>query len=212
MNYGPILFIGVFLTFASAWLGLVFFPNQQLKDLQPVLVETTNTTLPRPYSGVEMQGRAVYMAEGCVYCHSQQVRGGDYLADTQRGWGRRSVPRDYLYDNPVLMGTMRTGPDLMNIGARQPSADWHYKHLYNPQKTVPGSIMPPYGFLFQKRKLDGEPSADALEFDSSWTVEDGAPEPGYEVVPTDRGKALVAYLRSLDHTYELPDSATGEGQ
>lgn len=211
MNYASTLFIGVFLTFAGAWLGLVFFPNQQLKNLQPYVDETTSQTFPRPYTGVELQGRAVYIAEGCVYCHSQQVRGGDYVADTLRGWGRRSVPRDYIYDNPVLLGTMRTGPDLMNIGARQPSADWHLKHIYNPQKVVPGSIMPPFPFLFEMRKIKGQPSADALEFDADWTIADGAPPAGYEVVPTQRGKALVAYLKSLNHTYELPDTA-GNGQ
>lgn len=211
MNYGPLLFLGAFLTFASAWLGLVFFPAHQLKDLQPVTVEASAETHPRAYSGEELQGRAVYISEGCVYCHSQQSRGGMYLADEQRGWGRRSVPRDYIYDNPVLLGTMRTGPDLVNIGARQPSADWHLKHLYNPQKMVPGSIMAPFGFLFEMRKIEGEPSPDALRFDAGWTADDGAPAAGYEVVPTQRAKALVAYLKSLDHTYELP-AANGAGQ
>jgi cytochrome c oxidase cbb3-type subunit 2 len=203
MNYGPLIFLGAFLAFASAWLGLVFFPVQQFKDLQPQVVAGTTQTHPRPYSGVELRGRRVYQSEGCVYCHSQQVRGGDYVADELRGWGRRSVPQDYIYDNPLLLGTMRTGPDLMNIGARQPSADWHYKHLYNPQKVAPGSVMPPFRFLFQMRRIDGQPSPEALRFDDTWTEADGKPKAGYELVPTEQAQALVAYLKSLDHTYDV---------
>ena len=98
----------------------------------------------------------------------------------------------------ALLGTMRTGPDLTNIGARQPSESWHYAHLYNPQITSEGSIMPPYPYLFQKRKISGSPAADALELPA-----DVAPEPGYEIVPTDRARALVAYLKSLDRTYDV---------
>jgi cytochrome c oxidase cbb3-type subunit 2 len=105
---------------------------------------------------------------------------------------------------------MRTGPDLINIGARQPSADWHLKHLYNPQKVVPGSIMPPFAYLFNMRKIEGQPSPDALSFDETWTQADGKPQPGFEIVPTDQAKSLVAYLKSLDRTYDVaPASAAG---
>ena len=150
------IFIGVFLTFSSAWLGLVFFPYQQLGSIQPQVDEVTGETNPPPYSGLELVGRKVYIDEGCHYCHSQQVRGGYWNADLKRGWGpRRSVPLDYVHDNPALLGTMRTGPDLINIGARQPSAAWHYLHLYNPQITSAGSIMPPHPFLFERRPLGG---------------------------------------------------------
>lgn len=208
MNYGPLIFLGAFLTFASAWIALVFMPNQQLKDIQPQMVEGTTQTNPRPYSGIELIGRQVYQAEGCVYCHTQQVRGGDYLNDIERGWGpRRSVPQDYIYDYPVLLGTMRTGPDLTNIGARQPSEQWHLLHLYDPQMVSPGSIMPPYKYLFEKRKIIGQPSADALKFEGPY--EKFAPPAGYEIVPTERAKALVAYLKSLDRTYEIAPPAQG---
>jgi cytochrome c oxidase cbb3-type subunit 2 len=101
MNQGIWLFLGVFLTFASAWLGLVFFPNAQLKDLQAQRDEITGRVDPSPYSGEALRGRRVYVTEGCVYCHTQQVRGGDYNADLERGWGaRRSHPRDYIHDVP----------------------------------------------------------------------------------------------------------------
>ena len=203
MNYGAIIFVGVFLTFSSAWLGLVFLPYQQLGSIQPQVDEISGETFPRPYSGLERVGREVYIDEGCFYCHSQQVRGGYWNADLQRGWGtRRSVPLDYVHDDPALLGTMRTGPDLMNIGARQPSDAWHYKHLYNPQITSKGSIMPPYRYLFQQRQIGSAKAPDALELEG-----DFAPEPGYEIVPTDRARALVAYLKSLDRTFDLLTSA-----
>ncbi len=254
MNYGPFLFLGAFLTFAFAWVGLVFAPNQQLKDLQPTQVVGTSVTNPRPYSGVESDGREVYKTEGCVYCHSQQVRGGQYNNDVERGWGmRRSHPQDYLFDRPLLLGTSRTGPDLVNIGARQPSADWHLKHLYDPQLISPGSIMAPFRHLFEYRKIVGQPSSEALKFNYAYvTLADDSPQTldalkaagfnlvekrgrryiggldpkqrsalgqvpgvrqidpyvpeGWEIVPTHQAKALVAYLKSLDHSYaiELP--------
>lgn len=211
MNFGPLLFLGAFLAFASAWIGLVFVPNQQLKDLQATQVTGSAVTNPRPYSGIELEGRKVYIAEGCVYCHSQQARGGQYNNDIERGWGagpvatpRRSHPQDYIYDYPVLLGTMRTGPDLANIGARQGDVNWHLRHLYDPRSVSPGSIMPPFRYLFEKRKIVGEPSPDAMKIDGS--------EKGYELVPTDRAKALVAYLKSLDHSYSVGgvgDAAAG---
>ncbi|MHC4224866.1 MAG: cbb3-type cytochrome c oxidase subunit II [Planctomycetota bacterium] len=201
MNQGIWLFLGVFLTFASAWLGLVFFPNAQLKDLQAQRDEITGRVDPSPYSGEALRGRRVYVTEGCVYCHTQQVRGGDYNADLERGWGaRRSHPRDYIHDVPQLLGTMRTGPDLINIGARQPSADWHLKHLLNPQITSPGSIMPPYSYLFDVQQIVGQRSYDALELEEEW-----APPRGYEVVPTAKARELVAYLLSLDRNYEIEE-------
>ena len=64
----------------------------------------------------------------------------------------------------------------MNIAARRPQTDWHLRHLYNPQKEMPGSIMAPYSFLFDKRKIVGQPSPDALKFPATWSIADGAPE------------------------------------
>ena len=96
----------------------------------------------KPYSSAELRGRQVYISNGCVYCHSQQPRDRNLGPDAERGWGRASVPGDYFYDKPHLLGSMRTGPDLFNIGARQPSKDWHLGHLYQPRAFVPGSIMP----------------------------------------------------------------------
>ena len=100
------------------------------------------------------------------------------------------------------LGTSRTGPDLTNIGERQPSADWHLSHLYNPQITSKGSVMPPYPFLFQVRPVGARgPSADALKVSG-----EHAPGAGLEVVPTGAARQLVAYLQSLKTSVALPEA------
>jgi cytochrome c oxidase cbb3-type subunit 2 len=201
VNTAVRIFLAVFFTFASAWLGLVLFPHLQLRDIRAQVDEVTGEQHPAPYSGEALLGRASYMSLGCTYCHSQQVRGGFWNADLERGWGmRRSHPRDYIYDEPQLLGTMRTGPDLANIGARQPSREWHLLHLYDPQVTSPGSIMPPHRFLFDKREIVGQPSSDALALEGGF-----APEDGYEIVPTREAHNLVTYLLSLNQMYEIED-------
>ncbi|HAF03825.1 MAG TPA: hypothetical protein DCG89_08505, partial [Spartobacteria bacterium] len=79
---------------------------------------------PAPKSGMAQRGRRVYAANGCIYCHSQQVRADYAASDIDRKWGeRRSAPRDYLFDRPVLLGKMRMGPDLSNIGKRAPAEE-----------------------------------------------------------------------------------------
>jgi cytochrome c oxidase cbb3-type subunit 2 len=202
MQRGPLIFLGVFATFLFGWLGLVFYPQYQLNALKPETPEGSTDSYPRPLDGLAAQGLKVYISEGCVYCHSQQVRADAFGTDIARGWGdRRSVPRDYIYENPVLLGTMRTGPDLANIGARQADETWHYLHLYNPQITSPGSIMPPYRYLFDDRKISGEPSISAIKLKDEW-----APPEGREVIPTDRAKALVAYLKAQNRNEPLKEA------
>lgn len=102
-----------------------------------------------PYSQLELQGRAVYVREGCWYCHTQQTRAGS--ADTIRsGWGGVdspvSTPDEFTYDTPHLFGTKRTGPDLSRVGGKY-SAAWHREHLRNPRALVAGSIMPAYPWI-----------------------------------------------------------------
>jgi cbb3-type cytochrome oxidase cytochrome c subunit len=112
-----------------------------------------------------------------------------------RGWGKRlSVAADYLYDSPVLLGSQRVGPDLANVGVRMPDANWHLLHLYAPASQVKGSLMPPYRFLFETRKVKWHPSLEALQFPKD---SPDAPKPGYEIVPKPEARALVAYLLSL---------------
>lgn len=116
-------------------------------------------------------------------------------ADISRGWGkRRTVAQDYIYDPVVQPGTRRAGPDLANVGlpSRKPDANWQLEHLYAPKSKVTGSTMPAYRFLFEKRKIGKVPSADALKLTGA-----DAPPAGYEIVPTEKAHALVAYLLSL---------------
>ncbi|MGD1088244.1 MAG: cbb3-type cytochrome c oxidase subunit II [Verrucomicrobiota bacterium] len=124
-------------------------------------------------------------------------------ADIARGWGlRRSIAGDFLYDYPVQLGSVRVGPDLADVGARLPDANWQLLHLYAPQSVVKNSMMPPFRFLFETRKIGDAPSPDALNL-----PEELAPPAGFEVVPTDEAKELVAYLLSLHADvplYEAP--------
>jgi cytochrome c oxidase cbb3-type subunit 2 len=148
-------------------------------------------------SGLARQGEQIYKANGCNYCHSQQVRAKGFGSDVERGWGGRngvvqSVDQDYLYDYPVMLGTQRVGPDLANIGLRQTNLTTLLLHIYQPSLTMPGSIMPPYPYLFDKHKLAfGEKASDDALPLSAET------EAGYEVVPTPQARALAAYLLSL---------------
>jgi cytochrome c oxidase cbb3-type subunit 2 len=106
-----------------------------------------------------------------------------------------------MRENPVFLGTMRTGPDLTNIGARQPSAMWHHQHLYQPGTVSPGSIMPSYRYLYRLQKIEGQRSAHAIDL-----LPPDNPPDGYEVVPTAEAEALVAYLISLNRNYPLPEA------
>jgi cbb3-type cytochrome oxidase cytochrome c subunit len=116
------LFLGIFGTFAFSWVGLTVIPNWQIGHLNPQSDEEGTDIYPQPQSGMCERGARVYAANGCIYCHSQQVR-ADYAAnDIERKWGnRRSAPRDYIFERPVFLGKMRMGQDIANIGARAPA-------------------------------------------------------------------------------------------
>ena len=285
------LFLGIFGTFAFSWVGLTLIPTWQIGHLNPESDEEGTDIYPRPQSGMFTRGAHVYAANGCVYCHSQQVR-ADYIADDiERKWGnRRSAPRDYIFERPVFLGKMRMGQDLANIGARAPaseespppagaaspapheaapspaaqaalpasspataaaaspapaaqgaavssppsspgtspagsspaapsaqtpgapwpiqtaglppmySAAWHHVHLYAPRSINPDSNMPAYRFLYEKRRIAGERSAEALQLSAS-----DAPPAGWEVVPTYDAKCVVAYLMGLNQSHPLKE-------
>jgi len=313
------LFLGIFGTFAFSWIGLTVIPTWQIGHLNPESDEEGTDIYPRPQSGMFQRGAHVYAANGCVYCHSQQVR-ADYIADDiERKWGdRRSAPRDYIFDRPVFLGKMRMGQDLANIGARAPapeespapagatspaaqgaaaspasaqaaspspaaqgaavsspssppasspatapaaspasaaspnaspppgqrtgvaspspgqmanttpggsspaapsaqtpgapwpiqtaglppmySAAWHHVHLYAPRSINPDSNMPSYRFLYEKRRIAGERSAESLQLSGP-----DAPPDGWEVVPTYDAKCVVAYLMGLNQSHPLKE-------
>jgi len=284
MNYGPLVFLAAFLALASSWCGFVLAPQLQIGRLQQTnTVGSAATTYPLARPGLARQGLEIYRANGCAYCHSQQVgqtgtvldialndagtnQAGTVAAllslanvstnqpaaltalpslvvggtnagsaalleglpkgflrsstreaanaavktlnasgakaqlwivpvgpDIARGWGRRrTVAEDYLFDSPVMPGSQRVGPDLANVGARLPDMNWHLLHLYAPQLQVKGSTMPPYRFLFEKRKIERRASPEALALAGEL-----APPPGYEVIPRPAAKAMAAYLISL---------------
>jgi len=281
------LFLGIFGTFAFSWTGLTLIPNWQIGHLDPQSDEEQTDIYPQPKSGMAQRGRKIYAANGCVYCHSQQVRADYAASDIDRKWGtRRSAPRDYIFERPAFLGKMRLGPDLSNIGKRAPSEDqnassspappaspgaspaanapapspnasaanspaapanspapanapapapatspasspvtaeatpgangvppqysaaWHHLHLYNPRGVLAGSSsnMPAYKFLYEKRRISGERSADAVKLT-------GAEDPGedWEVVPSYDAKCLVAYLMSLDQSHELKEAKLTSG-
>ena len=179
---------------ALATSALVVLPYLQLREVGP-------TPGLKPYTSAQQRGRQEYIRQGCLYCHSQQPRDRSQAPDAERGWGRAPVAGDYYYDRPHLLGTSRTGPDLFNIGARQPSADWHLGHLYQPRAYVPGSIMPAYPYLFeQKEKPD--PGERTIALPPGWGPPTGV------VVARPAAMDLVAYLLALDRTFPaLPGRA-----
>jgi cytochrome c oxidase cbb3-type subunit 2 len=183
---------GAMVALSMATAAMIVVPFLQLKDV-PAPADL------KPYSSEELRGRAVYMGNGCIACHTQQPSAtGAGRVDAQRGWGRPSVAADYHYDNPPLLGTMRTGPDLFNIGVRQPSADWHLGHLFQPRAYVPGSIMPSFPFLFEVKKTGEVSKTDRVVTLPPGTV-------AYDKVVVARPEALdlVAYLQSLRRTYPV---------
>jgi cytochrome c oxidase cbb3-type subunit 2 len=293
MNYGPLVFLAAFFALASSWCGFVLAPQLQIGRLQQTnTVSGAAVAYPVSRPGLARQGLEVYRANGCAYCHSQQVgqsgtaveialteagtnraatiaallslaqatndesavwtalpalglRGSDSAAtnllsglpkaflrgsnptaakaavkalnstsakaelrivpfgpDLARGWGkRRTVAEDFLFDSPVMPGSQRVGPDLVDLGTRLPDIQWHLLHLYAPQLVVKGSSMPSYRFLFAKHAVERGPSPEALVLPGKL-----APPPGYEVVPKPAAKALAAYLVSLHADAPLFDA------
>jgi cytochrome c oxidase cbb3-type subunit II len=171
--------------------ALVVLPYLVVRDAKPAGSQSAGL---KPYTSAQLRGREQYISNGCVYCHSQQPRAKEFAPDAQRGWGRPTVAGDYAYDAPHLLGTMRTGPDLMNIGVRQPSEQWHLGHLFQPRAYVPGSIMPSYPYLFEVKQV-AEPG-DVLV-----NLPPGHAPQGMQVVARQGALDLVAYLKSLDRSY-----------
>jgi len=110
------------------------------------------------YDALALEGRDIYIREGCNNCHSQMIR--PFRAETER-YGHYSVAGESVYDHPFLWGSKRTGPDLARVGKRY-SDDWHFAHLYNPRDVVPESNMPAYPWLFDT-KLTGEHTATKMD-------------------------------------------------
>ncbi|SFU70363.1 cbb3-type cytochrome c oxidase subunit II [Halomonas korlensis] len=173
---------------AFATLLLVAAPAAQITSVEPP--EDL-----QPYTPAQARGRDHYVSLGCVYCHTQQPRDPAQGPDAQRGWGRPSTPADYVYDQPHQLGTMRTGPDLLNVGARLPSRSWQLTHLYQPRAITPSSLMPGFPFLFEEKNSAGEGDVVVP------VPERYRPE-GKVIVARQEALDLADYLLSLDRTYE----------
>ncbi|HQY68976.1 MAG: cytochrome-c oxidase, cbb3-type subunit II [Gammaproteobacteria bacterium] len=149
----------------------------------------------KPLTGLQLEGRDIYIREGCNVCHSQMIR--PLRAETER-YGHFSVAGEFVYDHPFLWGSKRTGPDLARVGGRY-SDDWHRAHLYDPRSVVPESVMPSYPWLFENT-LDGKDTPAKMRalrlVGVPYTDEDIA---GAEkaVAGNKEIDAVVAYLQQL---------------
>ena len=191
----------------------------------------------RPYSPLELQGREVYLREGCYVCHSQMIRP---MRDEVERYGHYSLAAESMYDHPFQWGSKRTGPDLARVGGRY-SDEWHVDHMVDPQSVVPESVMPKYGYLMDREvsgeyigdlmathKMVGVPYTDEMienakaDFDVQvdvWGDYDGLLEryPGAQVRNFDGQEgisemdALIAYLQMLgtlvDFSTFTPDAS-----
>lgn len=198
-----------FIVFLLLSTGVAILPALQMQE--------QNAPLPgqRALTELEMKGLRVYIAEGCVACHTQQVRS----IEMDKMWGSRpSIPSDYFYSkkrldtwrqSPSLLGSERTGPDLTNIGQRQPSEAWHLLHLYNPRLVVKGSVMPSYPWLFEEKESPGRKDVvlNLPGTEPSSGSEASAGRKGPTIVAGEDALALVAYLKSLKQQ-ELPGETT----
>lgn len=190
--------------FLSA-LGLFVVLTIFVAILPAINNQMDNAPLPNaePMSADAHQGKLSYIANGCVACHTQQVRN----VDMDKPWGSRpgiaadyaaNTRIDFLRNTATLMGTERTGPDLTNIGVRQPSMAWNLLHLYQPRAVVKSSIMPAYPWLFEIKQTVGKDEVEVIIPDEFSKGING------KVVATKEAIQLVNYLQSLKQT-ALPD-------
>lgn len=187
----PMLVVGII--FAISLGGLVeitplFFQKQTTEPVEGL----------KPYTALQMEGRDIFIREGCTNCHSQMIR--PFRAETER-YGHYSVAGESVWEHPFLWGSKRTGPDLARVGGRY-SDEWHKVHLINPRDVVPESNMPAYPWL-DTNVLTGEMTGKKLalfrdHFGVPYTDAD-IQGSGEAVKGKTELDALVAYLQSLGH-------------
>ena len=162
-----------------------------------VLTRSADTRIAtlEPYTALELEGRDIYIREGCTVCHTQMVR--TLRSETQR-YGHYSVAGEDVYEHPFLWGSKRTGPDLARIGGRY-SDDWHRAHLYDPRNVVPVSNMPAYPWLFEA-PLTGDLTAakmTALRTLGVPYTDADIEDASASVAGVTEAEALIAYLQTL---------------
>jgi cytochrome c oxidase cbb3-type subunit 2 len=197
MKNSPLFFIAIFGALALSFGALVLGSRRQFGQLDAYFDAGEGAAFPARAPGVAARGMLVYRELGCAACHTQQVRRPGFGTDKERGWGdRQSVARDYIYQTRVQLGQTRIGPDLTNFGERAAKAGTDQGRLFLNLYAGQGS-MPVYPFLFDERRIVGQPAKQALPVKS---------RPGYEVVPTRRAEALAAYLLSLKADFMYPEA------
>ena len=186
--------------------GLLFLFLTYLTAIKPALTnQKENAPLPgtEAISGDALAGKNIYISEGCIGCHTQQVRN----VDMDKDFGKRpGIAADYAHmkrmsiwvNTATLMGTERTGPDLTDVGNRQPSKDWHLMHLFNPRAVVAQSIMPSYAWLFE---IKDKPDKNDVVVNMPASFLNGKTG---QVVAKKEALQLYAYLLSLKQA-PLPD-------
>ena len=191
------------------WLSILMILSVSiggLVEITPLLFQKqTNEPIKglQPYTALELEGRDIYIREGCNNCHSQMIR--PFRAETER-YGHYSLAGEHVWEFPHLWGSKRTGPDLARVGGRY-SDEWHHFHLMNPRNVVPESNMPAFPWLAEN-KLTGEDTAKKMEVMRSLGVpyedEDiaGAKEAVQGETEMD---ALIAYLQSLGTALQQAD-------
>jgi cytochrome c oxidase cbb3-type subunit I/II len=146
----------------------------------------------KPYTPLELEGRDIYIKEGCVSCHSQMIR--PFRSETER-YGDYSKSGEFVYDRPFLWGSKRTGPDLHRVGGKYPDS-WHYNHMLDPESMSPGSIMPPYPWLMSR---DINTDYTASKINILRTMLNTPYDPGYEDIAVDdlraQAEIVAASLR-----------------
>ncbi len=186
-NIGLMVVLTVFAISFGALVEIVpqFFLDETTEPIEGLM----------PLAALELEGRDIYIREGCHVCHTQMVR--PLRAEVER-YGHYSVAGESVYEHPFLWGSKRTGPDLARVGGRYPDK-WHRAHLYNPRNVVPESNMPEFPWLFDN-KLDGKDTGTKMAalrlVGVPYTDEDIATA-GNAVKGIDEIDALVAYLQQL---------------
>lgn len=169
-----------------------------LAEIVPLFFQHETTTAHpelKPLTALQLEGRDIYIKEGCSVCHTQMVR--PLRAETER-YGHYSTAEEYVYDHPFLWGSKRTGPDLFRVGGRY-SDEWHRAHLDNPRDLVPGSIMPSYPWL-RNNTLTGDKTAAKMRALKRLGVpytEDDIANAKNNVAGKTEQDAIVAYLQQL---------------
>ncbi|RYZ44784.1 MAG: cytochrome-c oxidase, cbb3-type subunit II, partial [Sphingobacteriales bacterium] len=199
----------------SIWATVAILIGGAVEMIPTFLIESNVPTIAsvKPYTSLELEGRDIYIKEGCVNCHTQMVR--PFRSETER-YGEYSKAGEFVYDRPFLWGSKRTGPDLHRVGGKYPDS-WHYHHMIDPTSMSPGSIMPVYPWLVENemdfadteakiaalRKL-GTPYEEGYEkvaiddaMKQAVGIKNNLAKEGIEVAPNAEIVALIAYLQRL---------------